>query len=72
MPKTDKTAKTAKTATHTIIVFPDMETWNTIEMCTIVVVSDEDFNRLAEGEVKVRDIVDTTVAAIGLRDCTPY
>ena len=32
--------------THTIIILPDGETWNTISGCSIVVISDEQFKDL--------------------------
>lgn len=42
--------------THTIIVFPDRETWNTIEGCVIKVIDNEQFLDLCEDRVDAGDV----------------
>ena len=37
--------------THTIVVFPDGETWNTVEGCFIIVISDEQFKDLCHDRI---------------------
>jgi hypothetical protein len=43
-------------ALHTIVVFPDGETWNTINGCYMCVVTDEQFTNLCSGVAYPRDI----------------
>lgn len=42
--------------THTIVVFPDGQTWNTIGGCTIKVIHEEAFNDLVEDRIDASDI----------------
>jgi hypothetical protein len=53
-----------KPLTHTIIVLPDGETWNTISGCSMVVISDADFNKLCNDEIDAGDI--EPIAEVGL------
>jgi hypothetical protein len=55
--------------THTIIVFPDGETWNTADGSAIMVVTDEQFRDLIEGRIDAGDI--PAIASISLADFTP-
>lgn len=41
---------------HTIIVFPDGTTWNTVEGCKILTITDEDFANLCDDFVDAKDI----------------
>ena len=50
--------------THTIIVLPDGQTWNTITGCSIVVISDADFKLLCEDRIDAKDI--KPIAEVGL------
>ena len=55
---------------HTIIIFPDGETWNTISGCSIVVVNDKQFKELCGDQVKACEItpivdIDLTEMEIG-------
>ena len=43
-------------ALHTIVVFPDGETWNTINGCYMCVVNDEQFNNLCKDGAYPRDM----------------
>lgn len=52
----------------TIIVLPDGETWNTIDDCSIRVITDEDFHMLCNGEIDACKIL--PVAEVGLYDAT--
>ena len=52
--------------THTIIILPDGETWNTISGCSIVVINDEQFKELCEDQVKACEI--TPIAEISLTE----
>lgn len=42
--------------THTIVVFPDGQTWNTIGGTVIKVVHDESFERLCNDEIDASDV----------------
>lgn len=55
--------------THTLIVFPDGETWNTADGTALIVVSDEVFRDIIEDRIKAGDA--PTLAAITLSDFTP-
>ena len=52
--------------THTIIILPDGETWNTISGCSIVVINDEQFKELCEDQVKACEI--TPIVEIALTE----
>lgn len=41
---------------HAIVVFPDRETWNTLEGCVIKVIDSEQFTDLCEDSVDAGDI----------------
>ena len=41
--------------THTIIVFPDGETWNTIDGCTIKVVDEQVFEDICTDSIDAGD-----------------
>lgn len=45
-----------KPKTYTIVVFPDGQTWNTIDGCTIKIIHEEAFNDLVEDRVDAGDI----------------
>jgi len=45
----------AKTKTHTIVVFPDGETWNTVEGCSIITISAEQFEDLCCDRIDASD-----------------
>ena len=51
--------------TRTIIVLSDEETWNEIDGCSICIVTEEQFNELADDRIDVRDL--TPLAEIGLK-----
>lgn len=56
--------KATKASTHTIVVFPDGQTWNTIDGCTIRVIDRESFNDLIEDRIdanKIPAIVELTL-----------
>ena len=54
--------------THTIIILPDGETWNTISNSSIVVTNDKQFKELCEDQIRVSDI--TPIAEISLTSLT--
>lgn len=54
--------------THTIVVFPDGETWNTADGCIIKVISDLDFKDLCDDRLDASDV--PSIAEIALRDMT--
>lgn len=41
---------------HAIVVFPDGKTWSTLDGCTVMVVSEPDFQSLCEDRVDARDL----------------
>ncbi len=41
---------------HTIVIFPDGETWNTIDGCHIVVITDEQFKDLCGDQIKACEV----------------
>ena len=55
--------------THTLIVFPDGETWNTADGCARIVVTDETFRDIIEDRIDAGDA--PTLAALSLADFTP-
>lgn len=44
-----------KPKTHTIVVFPDGETWNTVEGCSIIEISAEQFDDLCTDRIDAGD-----------------
>jgi len=52
--------------THTIIVLPDGETWNTISGCSIMVINEDQFRDLCEDRIGANDLIPIT--EIGLRE----
>jgi|688.fasta_scaffold249090_1 hypothetical protein len=52
--------------THTIIILPDGETWNTIGDCTIMVIDDKQFKELCEDQVRACEM--KPVAALSFND----
>jgi len=59
--------------THTLIVFPDGETWNTADGCRLIVVSNETFREIVDDRVdagEARTIADLTLSDFspGIRD----
>ena len=54
--------------THTIIILPDGETWNTISNSSIVVINDKQFKELCEDQIRVSVI--TPIAEISLTSLT--
>lgn len=56
------------TKTHTIVLLPDGETWNTLDGCSIIVVSDREFLSLCNDEIDARDL--TPIAEILLGEIT--
>jgi len=54
---------------HTIVVLPDGETWNTLSGCSIVVINDQQFDDLCYGRIDAGDLI--PIAEIGLFDQTP-
>lgn len=58
-----------KKPTHTIVVLPDGETWNTISGCSIVVIDAEQFEDLCADRVDASDL--TPIVEIALSDMTP-
>ena len=55
--------------THTILVFPDGETWNTVDGCTIKTITDDQFRQLIDDNIDAGDIV--PLSSIQLGDATP-
>ena len=47
---------------HTIVVFPDGETWNTLDRCRILTITDESFRDLCMDRIDAGQI--TAVAEI--------
>jgi len=41
----------------TIVVLPDGTTWNTIDGCTIMTITKEDFDKLCNDQVDAGDII---------------
>ena len=54
---------------HTILVFPDGETWNTIDGCIIKTVTSETFTALCEDRMDAGDCPE--ISSIVLSDFTP-
>jgi len=54
--------------THTIIVLPDGTTWSTINGCSIITITDEQFRDLCEDRVDANDL--KPLSEIGLGDFT--
>ena len=52
--------------THTIIILPDGETWNTIGDCTIMVINADQFKDLCEDKIKACEM--KPVAALSFND----
>jgi hypothetical protein len=60
--------------TYTIIVFPDQETWNTIDGCTIKVVNEQAFEDLCADRIDAGDapaqveltLTDRSINVIGM------
>lgn len=48
----------------TIVILSDGETWNTINGCSICVITDEDFDRLCRDEIGANDL--NPVSEVGL------
>jgi hypothetical protein len=57
------------TKTHTIIVFPDGETWNTADGSSIKIVTDETFRDIIEDRIHAGDA--PCIAEMNLLDMTP-
>lgn len=55
--------------THTLVVFPDGQTWNTADGCGLIVVNEETFRDIIEGRVEAGDA--PVMAALTLADFTP-
>ena len=55
--------------TRTILVFPDGETWNTVDGCTIKVLSEDQFIQVCNDEIDAGDI--DGLSEIQLGDATP-
>lgn len=60
---------TKKRTTHTIVVLPDGETWNTINGCSVVVIDEAQFEDLCADRVDASDLI--PIVEIALRDMTP-
>lgn len=45
-----------KNKTHTIVVFPDGQTWNTLDGCRILTITDESFGDLCVDRIDACDI----------------
>lgn len=54
---------------HTIIILNDGDTWSTINQCSVVVITDAQFQDLCNDRCDVKDL--TPVAEIALLDATP-
>ena len=54
---------------HTLIVFPDGETWNTADGSSLIVVTEETFRDIIEDRIDAGDA--PTLAALSLADFTP-
>jgi hypothetical protein len=55
--------------TRTIVVLSDGETWNTVTGCSLVVITEDQFDDLCHDRIDAGDL--TPLAEIGLRDFTP-
>jgi hypothetical protein len=54
---------------HTIIVFPDGETWNTVDGCTIKTIADPDFRALCDDAIDASEC--KAIAEMRLLDFAP-
>jgi hypothetical protein len=54
--------------THTIIIFPDGETWNTLDGCRIVVINEEQFKDLCDDQIKACDVQTLTHITLDMED----
>ena len=45
-----------KNKTHTIVVFPDGQTWNTLDGCRILTITDETFGDLCADRIDAGDV----------------
>ena len=52
----------SKNTHHTIVVFPDGQTWNTLDGCRILTITDESFGDLCDDRIDAGEI--TPVAEI--------
>lgn len=52
----------------TIIVLPDGETWNTIDGCSICIITNTQFDLLCSGQTSVNDL--SPVTELMLKDVT--
>lgn len=43
------------TKTHSIVVFPDGQTWNTVDGCSIIEITDEQFDDLCNDRLDAAD-----------------
>jgi hypothetical protein len=57
------------TPTHAIIVFPDGETWNTVDGSSIKIVTDKVFRQIIDDEIDAGDA--ECIAEINLADISP-
>ena len=50
---------------HAIVVFPDGETWNTVDGCIVKVISDPDFKDLCDDRLDASDVPSIAEIALG-------
>lgn len=55
--------------TRTIVILSDGETWNTVAGCSLVVITEDQFDDLCNDRIDAGDL--TPLAEIGLNDFTP-
>lgn len=41
---------------HTIVVLPDGETWSVAENCSLCIITDAEFQQLADGQIDAKDL----------------
>jgi len=54
--------------THTIIILPDGETWNTLNGCQIVVITDEHFKDLCNDQINACNVQPIATIAVYTED----
>jgi hypothetical protein len=51
---------------HAIVVLPDGETWNTVDSCSICIITDEDLQKLVNDEIDARDLIPPVEIGLGV------
>jgi hypothetical protein len=45
---------------------PDGETWNTVDSCSICIITDEDLQKLVNDEIDARDLIPPVEIGLGV------